>query len=807
MRPERLLLLGLVLTVFCNAITTDEGEAEVQTLAKKSKAEDSAPKKTLLAHEIMNEKGLLPLPGMPKWAVVTKRIEGVTKSQCKEACDGAPKCAGFQYVAAEQLCEMFKEPKTPDKSISLKKAKRKLKEAVRKAVKEAKKKAKSKQKSALASQEKAMVGGTKPNKSAAAKYRKADKQLAINQRNYKKAKKAAKEAARKSKGSRAAEVITKSHEHDMMLKELHAAKAAQAAGLNFEEQVIMAPYPTSKKVLIAKAHKTTELRKEEQADAAFEEAKIVMKKGIKLQQKMNARKVKRVEEMVAAKRKLKRSEAKHKVAGKAYKSHERKMKNEADEKKEKLAAKARIFLKKQTKKSERKAKAVETATTGNKELRLKKCRKAQVKMRKLKFKLKRRLKKGVYRKQRKVTEKKIERLRAGMQKKEQRQAAKLKREALKGANQSVRREFDMSQEELEGMMSTEEELGESQSDKKDATQEAAAAKAKAEKEKVDADFKQKERADAIKASADKSKEVSAKSEEINQLKLELAGKPKDPAETKTKLAALEPEYDKAQVELKKMEDKVTELKNAANDLERKAADGAKTADKDAEAAKRAEEAKQEAKLALEKKQADALREARKREHQLHKDMMEETQKKISEIRKHAKIKSKEIIVSKWHEMRRTLKLKTVHCEAKEETENAKLKRKVALLKRVMARIKKSKKSAKAKLKRKSEQERRAKAQAAEAMKVKLKEYEHSEEMKMKKNEKEKNKAKDKEIDVAKHEAEKEKALAKANEKKADEAEAEAKAEASKLKSEEQAAAASKMEKPDEEADDGSPPVR
>merc|ERR1719305_612220 len=104
---------------------------------------------------------------------------------------------------------------------------------------------------------------------------------------------------------------------------------------------------------------------------------------------------------------MKRSEAKHKVAAKAYKGQERKQKNEADEKKEKLAAKARIFLKKQIKKSERKVKAVETATTGNKELRTKKCRKAQVKMRKLKYKLKRRLKKQVYRKQRKVTEKKI----------------------------------------------------------------------------------------------------------------------------------------------------------------------------------------------------------------------------------------------------------------------------------------------------------------------------------------------------------------------------------------------------------------
>jgi len=794
--------------VFCNAITTDE--AEVQLLSKsKEKALDEAPKKALLEHEIMDEKGLLPLPGMPKWAIVTKRIEDVTKSQCKDACDGDLECAGFQYVAAEKLCEFFREPKKPDKSISLKKAKSLLKAAVRKAVKEAKSKAKKKQASALMNQEETMAGGTKPNKSAGAKFRAADKKLAVAQRAYKKAKKAAKEANRKSKGGRAAELITKSHEHQMMLKELHAAKEAQAAGLNFEEQVIMAPYPTSKNVLIAKAHKTTQLRKEEQADAAFEEAKVVMKKGLKLQQRMAERKVKRVEDMVRKKGQMKKSEAKHKVAGKAYKANERQIKNEADEKKEKLAAKARIFLKKQTKKSERKAKAVETATSGNKELRLKKCRKAQVKMRGLKYKLKRRLKKQVYRSQRKVTNKKIERLKAGMRKKEERKAALIKKETMKGAHQSVRREFDMSEEELQDMMSTT-ELGESQDEKKDIDAEAAEAKAKAEKEKVDADFKEKERADAIKVAGEKSKEVSQKSEEINALKLELAGKPKDPAETKTKIASLEPEYDKAQAELKKLDDKVTELKNAAGALDRKAAEGAKTADKDAAEAERAQQAKADAKLALEKKVAEAKREARKREHQLHVEMMKQTAKKTTEIRKHMKIKSKEIIRSKWAEMRRKLKLKTVRCQSKEETQTAKLKRQVALLKRTMSRIKKSKSDQKAKLKRKTEQERRAKADAAEASKVKLKEYEHNVEMKSKQEVKDKEKEAAKEIDVAKHEAEKEKELAVANEKKADDATAEAKAEADKLKSEEQAAAASKLDKPAAapaaESDDGSPPV-
>merc|ERR1712054_52135 len=292
--------------------------------------------KKLMEHEIMNEKGLLPLPGMPDWAKIKKRVEDISKSQCKSACDGDTDCAGFQYIAAESLCQLFAQPKKPDKSISLKKAKEMLKKKVKQAVKEAKSKAKTKQKVALKDQKKAMAP-KRMDPSVGQKFREADKKLAVRQKAYKKARAAAKEAARKSKGARGAEVNTKKHEHDMMMRELRAAKDAQAATLNFEEQVIMASSPSSKKVLLAKAHKTTQEKNEEKADAAFEEAKQVMKKGIKLQQKMKERKVKRVEKMVRAKAKMKKSEAKHKVAGKLYKAQERKQKNTADEKKEKLA--------------------------------------------------------------------------------------------------------------------------------------------------------------------------------------------------------------------------------------------------------------------------------------------------------------------------------------------------------------------------------------------------------------------------------------------------------------------------------------
>lgn len=802
MRSHRLLALGLALVVICNAITTNEEEVQELGKAKKAKALDIASKDKLMAHEAMNEKDLLPLPGMPDWAKVKKRIEDITKSQCKSACEGDADCAGFQYVAAEQLCQMFESPKKPDNQISVNKAKKMLKDAVKKAVKESKSKSKTKEKKAVKSMEKAVM--PKVSKSAGAKFRKADKKLGIEQKKYKKAKAAAKEAARKSKGARAAEVITKSHEHDMMMKELRAAKDAQAAGLNFEEQVIMAKSPTSKNVLLAKAHKTTQMQQEEKADAEYEEAKVVMKKGLKLQSKMKERKVKRVEQMVRAKTKMNKAEAKFKLAGKHYKAQERKLKNAQDEQKEKLAAKARIFLKKQNKKAERHAKAVETATGANKEAKVKKCRKAQVKMRKLKFKLKRRLKKQIYARERKVADKKIERMKRGMSKATMRKVALVQKESLKAAHKNVRRMFDMSEMELSDLVAErDQELGETEDPKEDMAKKTADAKMAAEKAKVAAEFKKKEQADAQNAASEKSKEVSAKSEEVNQLKLDLAGG-KNVNDVKMKLGALEPELETAKVDLKKAEDLVTSLRDAAAGAEKKAEADNKEAAKDGKDLEKAQAAKADAKIKLEEETQKAKADARNEEYKLRQKMQAETTKKAKAIRKHIRNKAKEIIKTKWAEMKRTLKLKVVHCEASKETEAEKLKTKLKILQQTMNRIKKSDSERRAKLKRKSLEEKRSKRWAKDQMKVKLKEEEHAMELKEKKTIKDKEKTAAAEVADAKADEEKEKTIAKANQKKADLATAEAKAEADKLKSEEQAAAANKV--PAAPAKDAPPPA-
>merc|ERR1719261_726226 len=196
-------------------------------------------------------------------------------------------------------------------------------------------------------------------------------------------------------------------------------------------------------------------------------------------------------------------------------------------------------------------------------------------MRALKYKLKRRLKKQTYERERKNADKQVERLRKGTVKEEQRKAKELQKGAAVQPIRKVREEFDMSREEVAQLMDTQ-ELGESNapSETKEEANEVSKLKMEAEKATVAATFKAKEQVDAQNAAAKKSKEVSAKAEEVNALKLDLKGA-KTAAEKNdatSKIAALSPDLAKAQVELKKMEDVAVELKNAADELKRTADD-------------------------------------------------------------------------------------------------------------------------------------------------------------------------------------------------------------------------------------------
>merc|ERR1711988_1766695 len=118
-------------------------------------------------------------------------------------------------------------------------------------------------------------------------------------------------------------------------------------------------------------------------------------------------------------------------------------------KKEKLARKARLYLKKQNKKAERHYKAVQAARAGNKKAKLAKCRRSQVKMRKLKFRLLRRVKKSVYKKERKIANKKIKRMKKGLRKAEKRKVKAVAKKLKKKAHNKVRFMFDLSASELD----------------------------------------------------------------------------------------------------------------------------------------------------------------------------------------------------------------------------------------------------------------------------------------------------------------------------------------------------------------------
>merc|ERR1711981_962912 len=341
MRSE-LLLLALIGVVMCHAVSISE--SEVQPLGESMDSGAGA------YAEVSGKKmkGLLQVPGVPKGHRIVHRINDVSETACKNACDADKKCDGYQYVAAEGLCKILKQPKKKVIKIPLKKVKKMIKKSVKKTKKAVKKKLKQ-QKKAMAPKKKGPTPGQI--------YRETSAKLRARQSDFKKAKARAKEGAKKAKGAKAAEIITKKNEHREMMKELKAAKGAQEAGLNFEEQAIMGKTMQDKKVLIAKAHKVGAMASEEKQGQKFEQAKVVMKKGLKLTMKMKELKVKKIEKMVRAKVKMNNSEKKNKVAQKHYKTAERKAKNKADEKKVKMAKKARLYLKKQNKIAERNHKA------------------------------------------------------------------------------------------------------------------------------------------------------------------------------------------------------------------------------------------------------------------------------------------------------------------------------------------------------------------------------------------------------------------------------------------------------------------
>jgi len=318
---------------------------------------------------------------------------------------------------------------------------------------------------------------------------------------------------------------------------------------------------------------------------------------------------------------------------------------------------------------------------------------------------------------------------------------------------------------------------------------------KAEKAKVTADFKKKEQVDLTNAAAKKSKEVSAKSEELNALNLDLAGAKGSEKKTnsiKGKISALKPELTKAQVDLKQTEDKVVELKNAAQDAARKSKDASKNAARDKAQLSRNEDAAANVQVQAQAAKDEAAKTARDTEFALKKKMLATEASKIERIRKHSRAKANTIIKTKWDEMKRTLKLKPVHCEAKEETETQKLKKKVALLKKALGKIKRGNSKASDKKARLAGEEKRSKRDAKGDAAVKEKAKERALEAKEKAKVKAIQATANKEVAAAKDAAEKEKTIAKANEKKADIANAAAKAEAGKLKAEEQASAAKKV---------------
>merc|ERR1712072_1429693 len=139
MRSE-LLLLALIGVVMCHAVSISESEVQPlgESMDSGAGAYDEVSGKKM--------KGLLQVPGVPKGHRIVHRINDVSETACMNACDADKKCDGYQYVAAEGLCKILKQPKKKVIKIPLKKVKKMIKKSVKKTKKAVKKKLKKKMK-------------------------------------------------------------------------------------------------------------------------------------------------------------------------------------------------------------------------------------------------------------------------------------------------------------------------------------------------------------------------------------------------------------------------------------------------------------------------------------------------------------------------------------------------------------------------------------------------------------------------------------------------------------------------------------
>merc|ERR1719353_1300629 len=119
------------------------------------------------------------------------------------------------------------------------------------------------------------------------------------------------------------------------------------------------------------------------------------------------------------------------------------------------------------------------------------------------------------------------------------------------------------------------------------------------------------------------------------------------------------------------------------------------------------------------------------EFKLEKNMLEHEAKGISKIRRHARRKAMSHLKVKWAEMKRTLKLKTIKCEAKDETETEKLKKKLKQVTAAFNKIKRERDDKKKKAARKAAEEQRAKRYAKQDANVKEQQFEAAAELKEK----------------------------------------------------------------------------
>jgi len=595
---------------------------------------------------------------LPNGVFVSHTIANSTPERCKVACLTDAKCTGFQFVTIENVCKILAKADKVEATVPVSAVQKMIDDAV--SAEKAKMEREQRAVSSSAVAESVPEPEDSEEKTAEDIFREAQALFEKFQQRSKRAEAESNEANQKAQGGINVDSIVKKNEQTQMKNELAAAKKAQAAGLNFEEVSIMASSPDDEKVILAKNFKEAAMADEKVKNKKYEESKVIMTKGMELSQRLSANAITANTKLGQAKIKEDEAKSKFEAAQEAYKGHEIKEKDLADEKAKKQGAKELKYLKQQDKKAERQVKDNEVKLAGDAEVILAKCRASQVKMRKLRNSVLGKIKADELKTQDEKATAQIASMRDGMRSALKREAEGYEAQLLSRATSQfppITQVADQEAADTEALKAAESKraVATAISNRDTKNDETAAARV------VLAGITKKVSSAEIElVKTPKSTEVA---DRVAQLKASLRAAENTETTLSAALTAAEAKLKQANAKAAADESKA----NAAKD--KVVATLAKKTRNDIALAEAIAKAKQEAASNLAKK---------------NRDLIAEMDKKAADIRERAQNRAREIWSSKWEKAKKKLKLDIVRCDTRPQSAVEKLKMELASVKTMAA---------------------------------------------------------------------------------------------------------------------------